>query len=56
MQEDAFQPHLEPQTEVQTTTGGIGKWKPQKMELEVSWNTLLFIRLLQGKIDADCVT
>lgn len=56
MQEDEFQPQAEPQTKDQTTTGGIGKWKPQKMELAVFWNTLLLIRLLQDKIDTDCVT
>lgn len=41
MQEDEFQPQAESQTEDETITGGIDKWKPLKMELAVSWNTLL---------------
>lgn len=56
MQEDEPQPQAEPQTEDETITRGTDKWKPQKTELAVSWNTLLLTRLLQGRIDADCVT
>lgn len=56
MQEDEFQPQAEPQTEDETIIGGIDKWKRQKMELAMSWNTLLLIRLIrlfQGMIDTD---
>lgn len=55
MQEDEPQPWAEPQTEDETVTGGTDKWNPQKTELAVSWNTLLLIRLLQGRIDTGCV-
>lgn len=51
MQEDEPQPQAEPQTEDETITRGTDKWKPQKTELAVSWNTLLLTRLLQGRID-----
>lgn len=56
MQEDEPQPQAEPQTEDETITRGTDKWKPQKTELAVSWNTLLLTTLLQGRIDTDCVT
>lgn len=51
MQEDEPQPQAEPQTEDETVIGETDKWKPQKTELAMSWNTLLLIRLLQGRID-----
>lgn len=43
-----------PRLKMRQLQGGTDKWNPQKTELAVSWNTLLLIRLLQGRIDTGC--